>query len=203
MLVKDPKTYSRTLKRLAKHPQGPVLIALPKDIKSSVLLKDEQLLLVIRQHPITLFTTFLLCALASILPFWIANLHFWSMIPNSVIMLIVSFWYFLIASSLLIRFILWFFNVYFITDERIIDVNFSSILYSDISITKIDKIEDSSAKTLGFWGIIFNYGHVFIQTASTQNEFGFYKIPRPEIVNKIIGELILEEEKEKIEGRAN
>lgn len=203
MLVKDPKTYSRTLKRLNRHPQGPTLIALPQNIKSSVLLKDEQLLLVIRQHLIVLFIPALLCLLATLLPFWAAGLDFWSILPDSLIMILIAFWYFLIASAALLKFILWFFNVYFITDERIIDVNFPSILYSDISITKIDKIEDSSAKTAGFWGIVFNYGHVFIQTASSQNEFGFYKIPQPEVVNKVIGELILEEEKETLEGRAN
>jgi hypothetical protein len=100
-------------------------------------------------------------------------------------------------------FIKWFYNVYIITDERIIDIDFHSLLFKDISSAKIDNIEDSTASTGGFWGSLFDYGTITIQTAAEKREFEFGSVPHPNKVAKLINELLLEEEREKLEGRVS
>jgi membrane protein YdbS with pleckstrin-like domain len=48
---------------------------------------------------------------------------------------------------------------------------------------------------------IFNYGDVLIQTASEVPRIEFQAVSRPDKVAKILRELRVEEEQEKIEGR--
>ncbi|HEX7018248.1 MAG TPA: PH domain-containing protein, partial [Patescibacteria group bacterium] len=111
------------------------------------------------------------------------------------------FWYLLITGFALESFLSWFFNVYIITDERVIDVDFLSLIYKNISSAKIDNIEDITAETGGAVRSIFNFGTVKIQTAGAATELEFEDVPHPAKVTRLLNELLLEEEREKIEGR--
>ena len=180
-----------TIKRLTKehHYDG---LEVPKGTTSSLLTEDEKLLLVVRQHPIVLTKTGVMLVLGLAAPFLITKIEFLPELSNNLSLLLIGFWYFFIFSWGVIRYTLWYFNVYLITNRRLIDVNFPSILHSDISIAKLEKIEDTSAKIGGLLGIVFNYGHVLVQTAAATSEFGFYKIAKPELINKILSELMME-----------
>jgi uncharacterized membrane protein YdbT with pleckstrin-like domain len=112
-------------------------------------------------------------------------------------------WYLLLTGFVLESFLTWFFNVYIITDERIIDVDFLSLIYRNISTAKIDNIEDVTATTGGAIQAMFDFGTVQIQTAAEKREFEFNDVPHPNRVSKLINELLLEEEREKVEGRVN
>ena len=90
------------------------------------------------------------------------------------------------------RFLSWFFNIHIVTDERIIDVNFPSILYKDISECRIENIEDISSKIGGFIRSFLNYGDVLIQTAGTLPEISFEAIPNPDKAAEVINDLIPE-----------
>ena len=116
-------------------------------------------------------------------------------------MLFRSSWYMLMFSYALATFLIWFFSVFIITDERIIDVDFVSMLFKDVSAAKIDVIQDVSSKTSGFLASVINYGTVYIQTAGEQREIQFENIPQPAKVAALLNELMLEEEREKHEGR--
>jgi len=95
----------------------------------------------------------------------------------------------------------WFYNVYIITDERLVDVDFVSLLYKRISNTKIDKIQDVSYDMSGIFEAFFNYGNVLIQTASEVPNIDFENLPKPQEIVSLLNQLIMEEELEKIEGR--
>jgi len=127
-----------------------------------------------------------------------ASLNF---IPSGYRLIITLAWYLLTFAFSLEKFLSWFFNVNIITDERIVDIDFPSILYKDISETKIDQIQDVSIKVGGFIRSLFNFGDVLIQTAGAVPEIHFSAVPNPEQVSKILNELILEEEQEKLDGR--
>ena len=107
----------------------------------------------------------------------------------------------LISAYVIENFLYWYYNIYIITDERIIDIDFYSLIYRSVSEAKIDKIEDVTATTAGLFAGVFNYGNITIQTAAEKREFDFNKVPQPAKVTKFLNELILEEEREKNEGR--
>ncbi|MBT7183579.1 MAG: PH domain-containing protein, partial [Candidatus Pacebacteria bacterium] len=85
--------------------------------------------------------------------------------------------------------------------ERIIDIDFLSLIYKNVSAAKIDKVEDITAVTSGVAQSIFDYGTVHIQTAAEKSEFEFEDVPHPNRVTQFLNEMLVEEEKEKIEGR--
>jgi hypothetical protein len=96
----------------------------------------------------------------------------------------------------LINFLLWYFTVSIVTNERVIDIDYVTILNKKFAATMIAKIEDVTMRRSGFMQAIFNYGDVVIQTAAHEVQFGFLSVPKPEEVVRIINQLMGREEHE-------
>jgi len=137
---------------------------------------------------ITPIIIFPLISFATILP---------SFVPASFVTFLILVWYLLTFSFILTQFLLWYFNVWIVTSERVVDIDFSNLIYKSISETRISKIEDITEKTGGFIRSVFDYGDVFIQTAGTAEYFIFYAVPHPGEVVRTINELMGTEEEEK------
>lgn len=174
----------------------------PKRMTFSTQDSGEHIVLALRQHPITQLRWILLAFGLALLPFLITFAGIFDFLPNRFYFAGVIGWYLVVTGYILESFLKWFYNVYIITDERIIDVDFHSLINRDIAAAKIDKIEDVTALTVGVLAAVFDYGNVIIQTAAEKREFDFPGIPNPNKVSTLINELILEEEREKLEGRA-
>ncbi|HCR81711.1 MAG: hypothetical protein UX28_C0001G0073 [Candidatus Pacebacteria bacterium GW2011_GWA1_46_10] len=162
---------------------------------------DEQIILLLRPHPITLLKQVVIITVAVVLPLLSGSSFFTSFLPGSYILGLNLGWYLLTFSYALATFLIWFYSVFIITDERVIDVDFVSLLFKDVSSAKIDVIQDISSKTGGFLASVLDYGTVYIQTAGEQREIQFENIPHPARVAALLNELLLEEEREKAEGR--
>ena len=111
--------------------------------------------------------------------------------------LILLTWYLFTVGVALYRFIFWYFNVYILTNERVVDIDFRGILHKETSFAKLGQIQDVSPKVIGFFGTFFHFGNVFIQTAAERPEFEFHNVERPEIVAQEILEQVRAEEAEK------
>ena len=173
----------------------------PKNIKVSFTEKEEKIILVLRQHPIVYWKKVLTFIFFLILPIFFPQFPFFNFLTTNYFLAINLIWYLASFGFILENFLLWYFNVYIITDERCIDVDFDNLLNKRVSSTKIDTIQDFTVEKFGVSSLIFNYGTIFIQTAASKNEFDFINVVKPQSVAKLLNELILEEEKEKIEGR--
>lgn len=166
-------------------------------------LDDEQILLLLRQHPITQIPKVGATLILALLPLFFSFFPFFADLPLRFQFATYLLWYLLVAGFAIENFLTWFFNVYIVTDERIIDVDFISLIYRNISAAKIDNIEDLTATTSGALAAIVDYGTVEIQTAAEKRQFEFEGVPHPNKVTEFINELIVEEEQEKIEGRVS
>ena len=176
----------------------------PKKINIDIQDENEKIILVLRQHPVTqLKSTLTLILTAIIIPFLLSSSGFFDSLPYKYTVAASFFGVVIILGLFSRAFLLWFFNVYIITDERIIDVDFNSMIYKNISSAKIENIEDITTQTLGTMSSIFDYGTILLQTAGEETEFEFDHVPHPSKVTKLLNELILEEEREKLEGRVN
>ncbi len=176
----------------------------PDKIQVNIQDKDEKIVLILRQHAITQVGKLFVLIMALVLIPAILNFAgFVDALPNKFAIAFDLFWMILAFGLLTKSFLSWFFNVYVITDERVIDVDFHSVIYYNVSSAKIGNIEDVTTKTVGPLAAIFNFGNILIQTAGEKNEFEFTHVPQPAKVTKLLNELILEEEREKIEGRIN
>jgi hypothetical protein len=87
------------------------------------------------------------------------------------------------------KFMTWYFDVYIITNRRVIDIDFINLLTKKFSEAELSKIQDVTSEVSGVSQTVFNYGNVLIQTAAEINEIHFTKIPHPDRVVKIIQEL--------------
>jgi hypothetical protein len=167
-------------------------------------LRDEKVLLLLRRHPVTQIPWILTAIVMIFLPFLIAfAFPFLNLLPAQYQFAGTLGWYALVFSFILESFLMWFFNAYIITDERVIDVDFTSLIYKNISAAKIDNIEDITATTGGALRSLFDYGTIKIQTAAATTEFEFEDVPHPGKVASLINELLVEEEREKVEGRTS
>lgn len=174
----------------------------PLDLRFETQDKEEKIVLVLRQHLITNLPWLILAVLMFWAPFFITAIVPLNFIPGNFRFISFICWYLLTFAFVFEKFLIWFFNVYILTDERIIDIDFPTLLYRDIKEAKIDKVQDVSVKTGGYVRSLFNFGDVVIQTAGAVPEICFEAIPNPEQVSHILNELMLEEEQEKLNGRA-
>lgn len=200
---RKPEDYSALLRE--ERPSNGVFSAFmpqPPGVGFESQHENEKILLVLRQHPavnLVWMLTALILILAPFLLFPLIPLQV--VLPGEFLFFLMIAWYLFVTAFVVESFLGWYFNIYVITDERIIDIDFYSLIYKSVSEAKLDKIEDVTATTAGFFGAFFNFGNITIQTAAEKREFDFHKVPQPAKVTKFLNELILEEEREKIEGR--
>lgn len=162
---------------------------------------DEQIVLFMRQHLIVnlpwVVTAIFMATLPSVFSFFPP----FAMLSTSFQFVVTLAWYLFVSGYALAKFMGWFFNIYIVTDERIVDVDFKNIFFRKISTAKTEEIQDINVQSSGAFETFFGYGSVFIQTAAEVPEFEFIAIPYPDRVGKILNQLIDHEEQEKIEGR--
>ncbi len=196
--------YSDTLKKESVT-KNPLKSFAPKPFKIffSSQLTHEKVILLLRQHPISQLNKILIIIFAIIAPFLLMYTNFLGFLPLRFKFAFYIGWYMVTSGFILESFLIWFFHVYIITDERIIDVDFNSLIFKNISSAKIDKIEDITVSTGGVLKSLVDYGNIIIQTAGEKRELEFENVFHPSKVTKILNELILEEEREQLEGRTH
>lgn len=163
---------------------------------------EERIVLFVRKHMITNAGWVFASIVLIIMPFFLRYVPFIDFFPERFHLITIAGWYVFVLGYILENYLTWFFNVNIFTDERVIDIDFYSLLSKKISSAQIDRIEDVTNSVNGFLGSILDYGTIDIQTAAKERELRFEQIPQPEKVTKVLNELILEEEQETLDGRA-
>lgn len=195
------KKIKKPVKFRKYHPWS-AFIRRPANLHFETQDKEEKIVLLLRRHLITNVPWLAMVGLFLWLPWPINAFLPLKVIPGNFRLIINLCWYLFTFSVALEKFLGWFFNVNILTDERIIDIDFPTLLYREIKEAKIDRVQDVSIRTGGYLRSLFNYGDVVIQTAGTLPEICFEAVPNPEQVCKILNQLLLEEEQEKLDGRA-
>lgn len=203
-IVKDVDEYSETMRH--ETPSNNVFKAFvpkPSKIFFDSQHKEEKVLLLLRRHPITQLPWILISAILLFLPGIFIRLGILDFLPLNFQFAARIGWYLLVLGYVIESYLTWFYNVYIITDERVIDVDFANLIYKNISAAKIQSIEDITNVMQGIASSIFNYGTVKIQTAAAVTEFEFEDVPQPAKVTSFLNEMLIEEEKEKVENRVS
>ncbi len=201
---RDVSEYSHLMRDM-ESTQNPFasFMAKPKKLSFSTQAPNEKVILLLRQHPVTQLWWLILAIFGALFPFVLEYIQIFNFLPQNYQTAAMVGWYLVLLGFIAESFLKWYYNVYIITDERIIDVDFNSLLFRNISSAKIDKIEDTTAMNAGFLSAIFDFGTVVVQTAAEKREFEFSGIPHPSKVTTLINDLILEEERETLEGRVS
>lgn len=89
-------------------------------------------------------------------------------------------------------FLVWidyYFDIWIITDERIINIEQKGLFMRQISEADYTKIQDVTAQIEGFLPTVINYGDVYIQTAAEKERFVFRTISRPYQIKDLLMQL--------------
>lgn len=151
--------------------------------------KDEEALVVLRRHPATNFSWITLAVIMFFALFFSSHFHWLGSLPASLQWTTSYAW---LALTLLVAWsgvLSWYFNVSVISDKRIIDVDFHDLIYREVSDANLEKIEDVTHNMGGLFGLIFNFGDVYIQTAGAKPQIEFLKVPHPAEVASILRKL--------------
>ena len=165
--------------------------------------ESEHVVLLLRRHPVTNIPWIVLTILLASVPFLLSFIPMFAFFPVRFQPVILMGWYMIVFAYALEKFLSWFFNVMIITDERIVDIDFENLIYKRISSAKTQNIEDVTGTTGGFIRSLLDFGTVIVQTAGVEQEFEFLDVPHPDRVIKLLNELLLEEERETLEGRVS
>lgn len=194
------KTLYKDLPSAVHNPLSSIAYC-PENMKFETMDNEEKVILFLRKHWITNLGWILMSIVMFSVPTIVSSLSILESIPVNFRLMFALVWYLISIAYFLESFLTWFFNVYIVTDERIIDIDFYNLIYKEISDANIDKIQDATLKMGGAIRVLFNYGDVLIQTASEVPNFEFLAVPYPDRVVKILQDLRIEEQQEAIEGR--
>lgn len=166
----------------------------PQGVKFETQEAEEEVVLFLRQHfivnlPWVLLTLLLIIAPTMLFPLFFQLLELPFVIPGQYVLLGGIWWYIATFGFALAKFLGWFFNIYIVTNERVVDIDFVHLLYKQFSEARLDNIQDVSYTSGGIFAATFNYGNVHVQTAAEVPNFEFTSVPFPERVVQTIGEL--------------
>ena len=195
--------FRREVYRLIGRSRNPLaaFLARPRRLSFETQYDGEEVILLLRRHPITQLKWILVVLLMVVAPLFLDDFPLIDFLPFRFQFIVILMWYLMIFAFILEKFLSWYFNVYIITDERVIDVDFYSLIYKEISDAEIENIEDVTVTQGGALQTIFNYGTVLIQTAAETPQFEFEDVPNPTLVAQVLQRLQLEEKQEALEGR--
>lgn len=152
----------------------------------------EEVVLLVRVHPIAYIPGILLVLLFLLLPFLF-------MIISSTFDTSISPTLFLglfvvgvgVALNIFVTTILrWYYSVVIITDRRIVVVKLQSAFYHSYSEAQLEKIEDVTHSTAGLIGNVFDVGNLDIDTAGHEIDFRLKLIPRPRELHDVLNDLV-------------
>jgi len=167
-------------------------------IKKIRLHENEQMIKMVRSHPMAFFWKIFLALILIITPFFFFYLLLqWG--RTGIIILASAL---ILGGFYTIRiFILWYTNTWIITNFKVIDIDQRRLFDRRVSEIPFEKIKDISYRTKGIISTIFQLGEIEILTSDSKLSFVLKKIYRPQEVQQLITNLQLKKVEREIEGR--
>ncbi len=167
----------------------------PKGIHFETQEPLEEVLLLMRRHPITNVSWILSVIALLTVPFFLGPVFLGSGLLNTdmpvgYFLVLPLMWFLGTFGYAFAAFLHWYFNVYIVTNHRIVDIDWLNLLYRRHSSTQLEKIQDVTYKQGGILDSFFDFGTVLIQTAGTDPNFEFESVPQPNKVMSQLNELI-------------
>lgn len=170
---------------------------------------DENIVLFKRKHWFLFLMIFLILlgmlllpAIAITISIKYYPIFFQGSVINILVILASMYLLFLCGAGLL-SFINLYFDIFLLTNKRIIDINQKGLFHRSIDELDLLHVEDVSSKVTGIFGTFFDFGTVEIQTAGTVRNFIFQGVPHPRaICRKILSEYKKTLEFEQVETAA-
>jgi len=162
--------------------------------------ENEQVVLVLRKHPLVLLKMALQGFLMFFLPpvLYLAVLIFspailefseGSLVPYLAV-LGASLYYLFLWLFLYIHWLEFYLDVWVVTNERVINVDQRRLFSRRVSEVRLAQVQDITSEVEGFLHTFFKFGDIDLQTAAEENKFTFKNISNPDNVRETILKLM-------------
>lgn len=178
------------------------MIVFPEKVRFETQESDEQVIMTIRRAFVTNFRWILLSFVLMISPVLVDSLGVfsdWMTGTQKVFVLIL--WEIMVLGYMLEQFLLWYYNIYIVTDKRVVDLDFHGLLIRELNDADLIKIQDVTVRSQGVMAAIFHYGDILIQTAAEITVFEYRSVVFPEKVASVIR--LLANNRERIDSSNN
>ncbi|NQV13371.1 MAG: PH domain-containing protein [Parcubacteria group bacterium] len=142
-----------------------------------VMLRRRHLFILFKQNSIFLLYFLIPVAIYAVAKFWLTSILNFPIYPIFVLLISVYYSFFLLF--LLIEWIDYYFDVWVITNKRLIDVDQIGLFKRVVSETRLDRIQDVTVDITGLFGTLFHYGNVHVQTAARTQRFEIRQVSNP------------------------
>lgn len=153
---------------------------------------QEKILMVIHRHWFDILSQFILvflmlfALLGSYFYFPLLFPVFKNPLFHSLFSLLESLFFLL---AWVIFFLIWidyYFDVWIVTDQRIINIEQKGLFARIVSELELEKIQDITTDVKGIIPTFLNYGNLYVQTAGEMERFVFRNIPNPYSIKDLI-----------------
>ncbi|MDD4995632.1 MAG: PH domain-containing protein [Patescibacteria group bacterium] len=157
--------------------------------KALNLKDDEKVIYAAHQFPLTYWPSVVIAFALLVAPFFfmfpLFELGWWGV---GIFVLAIVFGVFYALRQV----VQWYYNVFVVTDQRVIDIDQRGFFDRTVSVAPYQNIQDVSYRIHGVCQTVLRYGNVLIQTASTTANLEVRKVRHPHVLQELINELKLE-----------
>ena len=185
------------------HSRNPFAMFAPQPVGVSFESQQEgeKIIILLRAHLATLVPVIIEIVFLLLMPVFTAILgalgvEVFGSLATRQLFWVHVIWYLFVFGFIFYKFIFWYFNVYLLTNERVVDFDFKGITHKETAYANLNQIQDVTPKVIGVFSTMFNYGNVYIQTAAAKNEFEFRAVEKPDMLAREILEQVRLEEME-------
>jgi len=171
------------------------LVFNPRGIKFATQNKNEEIFILLRRHWFTnlswvfnvaIFFTMPIIVITVVLIF---GIDLRQLLGFKILTLLGLIWYSAGITYALRSFMEWYYNVFIVTDERVLDLTFVPLQSRDVAETNLASIENVQEKSIGFLPNLLGYGDVNVFTAADNNIITFDSVPDPTLVRDRVADL--------------
>ena len=141
----------------------------------------------VRQSIIFLFFFIFPIIIGGVLYYFNISIREYAFYP--IMILILSVYYLFVTLFAMIKWIEYYYDIWIITNKRIIDMEQKSLFNHITSELRLDKIQDVTFEIKGFLASVFHYGNIYVQTAGSVQRFAFEEIPKSQKIKRLIIDL--------------
>lgn len=153
----------------------------------------EELLLKIRKHWFLVFLDFALIKFFVFLPLIVLFLFpaLLSDAAYSITMMSLSAWYLLCIIGAANVWTNYYLDLWIVTDKRIVAIEQERLFHREVATMRMERIQDTTITTPGFFASFFNYGTLTVNTAGDSGSIHTFEgIPNPEYVKSVVIERV-------------
>lgn len=162
--------------------------------------EDEEVALLLRAHPITNVGWILVTLGMVLLPGILLSTGIFAGVPGRFLFVGQLVWYLMTFVYAFEKFLYWYYSVFIVTNERLVDIDFTNLLWREVTYANLNHIEEPEMVTGGFIRSLLQYGDVNVTTASKEPSVEALGVPFPDRAIDIISRLSEELEKRRERG---